>query len=804
MKHDQDFLWFRHALHHVWAVTFAFLSIFMAHAAPSPAMRMPDFTQGDKVPADAKHDWNLGATGLRGWMYSNKMVTSDARQVMITRVEKGSPADGVISPGDVILGVGGKSFSYDPRTEWGKALTLAEAMPGGSFRLLRWRAGKTDEVVLHLAVLGAYSNTAPFACEKSRRIVEQGCEAIVKMMNAPRYQPNPIVRSLNVLALLASGDPRYLPLVKKEAEWAASFQTDGFKTWYYGYLMMMLSEYHMISRDDSILPGLRRLALEASHGQSAVGSWGHKFAEPSGRLSGYGMMNSPGVPLTISLVMARAAGIKDPAIDLAIERSAKLLRFYIGKGAIPYGDHTQWTQTHDDNGKCGMAAVLFQLLGEAQGAEFFSKLSIASHSAERDTGHTGNFFNILWAMPGIALSGPQATGCWMNEFGAWYFDLARRWDGSFAHLGPPQAANDSYAGWDATGAMVLAHAMPLKKILLTGKRVSIVNQMDRKTAEGLVDDGRGWSNKDRTTFYDALSEKKLLDRLGSWSPTVRERAALALARRKLAPVAAVIDLLEAPSLESRYGACEAIVQLKGSAAAAVPKLKKAIQDKDLWLRVNAANALAAIGPAAMNAVPDLLARLAVGPTPEDPRAMEQRYLSTALFGTMLKKSLDGVDRDLLRKAVVASLNNQDGRARGVVSGIYQQLSFEEIQPLLPAILDAIKEPAPSGEMFAAGVRLNGVEILAKHHIREGMQLCLDVMEIDRWGKKERIERCIKIMGIYGSAAKPMLPQLRELENALSKHQEAKSLTPSVLALQNLIKKIETSSGTVELRSLDSL
>jgi hypothetical protein len=776
----------------------------MATAAPKKTVPMPDFTQGDPIPADAKHDWNLGATGLRGWMFTDKMVTTDARQIRITRVDKGSPADGLIEVGDVLLGVGGKVFAHDPRTEWGKALTLAEATPGGALRLMRWRNGKTEEVVVTLPVLGSYSDTAPYACQKSKRILEQGCEAIVKSINAPRYQPNPIVRALNALALLASGEQRYLPVVKKEAEWAASFQTDGFKTWYYGYLIMMLSEYHMITKDDSVLPGMRRLALEASHGQSAVGSWGHKFAEPSGRLSGYGMMNSPGVPLTISLVMAREAGIKDPAIDLAIERSAKLLRFYTGKGAIPYGDHTQWTQTHDDNGKCGMAAVLFQLLGEGGGAEFFSKLSIASHGAERDTGHTGNFFNVLWAMPGASLSGPQATGRWMNEFGAWYFDLARRWDGSFAHLGPPQLANDSYAGWDATGAMVLAYALPLKKILLTGKRPSIIKQIDRPAAEGLIADGRGWSNKDRTSFYDALDEKDLLGRLGSWSPTVRERAAQALARRKPAPVNAVIALLDSPSLLQRYGACEAIVQLKGAAAAAVPKLMEAFHDKDLWLRVNAANALAAIGPVAMSAVPDLLTRLAVGPTPEDPRAMEQRYLSTALFGTLLKQSIDGVDRELLRKAVVAGLKNQDGRARGVVSGVYQQLGFEEIKPLIPAICEAIKTPAPSGEMFAAGVRLNGVEILAKHRIREGMQLCLDVMEIDRWGKKDRIDRCIKIMAIYGPAAKPMLPKLRDLETALTKHQESKSLGPSLLALRNLIQKIENSAGHVELRSLDSL
>jgi hypothetical protein len=116
--------------------------------------------------------------------------------------------------------------------------------------------------------------------------------------------------------------------------------------------------------------------------------------------------------------------------------SARLLRFYIGKGAVPTATTTPWIETHEDNGKCGMAAVMFNLLDEPEGAEFFSRMSVASHGSERDCGHTGNFFNILWSMPGVAQSGPHATGAWMQEFGAWYFDLARRWDG----VPPPGAA----------------------------------------------------------------------------------------------------------------------------------------------------------------------------------------------------------------------------------------------------------------------------------------------------------------------------------------------------------------------------
>jgi YHS domain-containing protein len=134
------------------------------------------------------------------------------------------------------------------------------------------------------------------------------------------------------------------------------------------------------------MPGLKHLALEAAKGQSAVGSWGHMFARPDGRLFGYGMMNSPGLPLTISLVMARTAGVKDPAVDRAIELSARLMRFYIGKGAVPYGDHDPWIENHDDNGKCGMAAVLFNLLGENDGAEFFSRMSVACHGPDKAKG----------------------------------------------------------------------------------------------------------------------------------------------------------------------------------------------------------------------------------------------------------------------------------------------------------------------------------------------------------------------------------------------------------------------------------
>ena len=797
----------KHSLVVAFAAT-SMLSSFTEHidaAPPQATLTIPDFTRGDQIPDGATHDWNLGPTGARGWMFSRKLETSEARQIYVTRVEKNSPAGGLLLEGDVILGVSGKAFSFDPRTELGKAIGVAEATDG-KLALTVWRSGKTATKVLQLRKLGAYAATAPYDCSKSQRILERGCRALAERVADESYRSNPITRSLNALALLASGNDEYLPLVKKEAQWASGFSADSFQTWHYGYVIMLLAEYAMVSGDDSVMPGLRRLALEAAQGQSAVGSWGHRFARPDGRLGGYGMMNAPGLPLTISLILAREAGVDDPELDQAIQRSARLIRFYVGKGSVPYGDHHPWIQTHEDNGKNGMAAVMFHLLGDSGAAEFFSRMSVASHGGERDTGHTGNFFNILWAMPGVALSGPQASGAWMEEFG-WHYDLARRWDGTYLHQGPPGTRPDRYRGWDGAGAYLLAYAQPLRKLHITGKRHSVARHVDAATAESLIADGRGWSPRLRIASYADRSESQIFAGLRSWSPVVRERSAQELARRDGDPTSKLIAMLGEADLDARLGACQALILLKNRAAPAVDTLKKTLAADDLWLRIKAAEALASIGQAAMKTLPDLLAMLADRDRTADPRGMQQRYLCFALFnqrGGMLGRSLDGVDRELLYAAVKAGLRNEDGRARGSIGSVYRNLSYEEIEPLLPAIHRAVVEPAPSGIMFANGIRLSGLAILAKHRIAEGVPLCLDVMDIDSWGKKDRITKCLEALQVYGGAARPMLPRLEKLEKSLLAHREAKGLRPQIDLVRQTMAAIVADEQSPQLRSIGDI
>ena len=741
-----------------------------AAAAPPSKVSNPDFTKGDMIPEGATHDWNLGPTGARGWMYSNKLETSEARQIMVTKVDPGSPADGILRPGDVILGAAGRLFKSDPRTELGQAIGTAE-VSSGRLVLINWRDGRRKRVTVKLPVLGRYAATAPFDCQKSTRIFEQGCKALAENMAANPEKGTPIERCYNALALLASGNPDYLPLVRQQVESFSTYSDldrRSLHSWWYGPINLLMAEYVLATGDKTFMPDLERITMEIARGQSEVGSWGHRFVQKDGRLAGYGMMNAPGLPLTVSLVLARQAGVDHPDVNEAIEKSVRLMRFYVGKGSVPYGDHHPWIETHDDNGKNGVAAIMFNLLGDAEAAEYFSRMSVASHGSERDNGHTGNYFNMLWAMPGVALSGPQASGAWMEEFG-WYYDLARRWDGTFQHQGPPQAKPDSYHGWDATGAFLLAYAQPLDRICLTGRTPSIAPEMNRETAEEIVADGRDWGSRTRLETWSDRSDRQLFRNLESWSPVVRERAAIELARRDDDLTPALRKMLRRDDPYARLGACQAAIMLKGRAAPLLGELRAAMEAEDLWFRVKAAEAIAAIGGPAMPALPDLLTRLADSPDGSDPRRMEQRYLCFALFDRrdgMLGRSLEGVDPDALIDAVAAGLENEDGRARGAVGSVYKNLSFEAITPLLPAIHDAICEPAPSGIMFADEIRLAGLDLFAEHGIDEGVPWCVTLIAPDRWGMDNRIERCLNALRVYGGSAKSQIPRLKALQAEL--------------------------------------
>lgn len=780
---------------------------------------VPDLTQGG-VP-DQSHDWTLGATGARGWVWSWKCQTTEARQILITAVTKGSPADGVLQPKDVLTGINGQPFTEDARIGFAKALTAAEKDPGGVLHVVRWRSGAVENVQLKLAVLGEYAATAPFDCPKSKRIFELGCEAIAKQgLKDPKGNIRVCIENdMNALALLASGREAYRPLLASYAQAVAESTPGGWETWHYAYRTIFLAEYILATKDPALMDGLRRLSLDIARGASPVGTWGHKFMLPGATfLAGYGCMNQPGIPLTLALVLAREAGVKDADLEKTIAKSRVFLRQWVNKGAIPYGDHEPWPW-HEDNGKCSSAAVLFDLLGDKEAAAFYSRMGTAAY-AEREEGHTGNFFNILWALPGVSRCGPAATAAYFRET-SWYYDLARGWDGRCEYPGIPGKGKTTHSGWDCSGAFLLGYALPLKSLYITGRKPVVAPVLNTKEVDETIAAGRDFNFwvmfSDEKQCYAGRTTEALLSGLSSWSPAVRRRSAQALGVREGSFLPQVLKLLSSSDRNSRYGACEALANLGPKADPAAPRVRALLKDKDPWMRMLAAQALPRMGEEARAAaVPELLRAVLL----KDPEDRRQRFVgeaAKALFmvtpgkrepAPILAKSLDGVDRWLLHGTIRRVIGNEDGLIRGLASGVYPILSLEDTKALLPEIVEAVRTVPVSGEMFRYGVRFAGVDVLAQHRIRDGMDLCVDLMNEFQWGRK--MDRCVGALVKYGGAAKEVLPRIRETQQTMEanlKATEAKGwkddeLKKDIQAVAKLVAKIEADKNPAPVVSLE--
>ena len=127
---------------------------------PEPVGPPPDLTKGGKLINTGS--FMLGPTGARGRMFVRAYMTGDARQILITEVEAGSPADGLLAVGDLILGIGDKKFDDDARKSFGRAINQAETEAyKGVLSLLRWRGGA--EKVAPRSATGRGAHGAP-AC----------------------------------------------------------------------------------------------------------------------------------------------------------------------------------------------------------------------------------------------------------------------------------------------------------------------------------------------------------------------------------------------------------------------------------------------------------------------------------------------------------------------------------------------------------------------------------------------------------------------------------------------------------------
>lgn len=800
------------------------------YAAETP----PDLTTGIEV--DRKGTYNLGATGLRGWIFSKPAshfdglqgrTTGLSRQILVTHVGTDSPADGVMQVNDVILGVSGKLFDDDARKSFALAIQEAEMESSkGLLNLTRWRAGKTEEVSLKLRVMGTYADTAPYDRPKSQLIFDEACKALEK----EGFQNN-WAGPVSALALLSTGNPDYLPAIQEFARKLApptldlSKETNG-ATWELGYRTIFLCEYYLITKDQEVLHAINEYALSMARGQSMYGTFGHGFAamKPDGGYNGsvppYGPVNMAGLPANLSLVLSKKCGVKAPELDKAITRAAGFFGYFTDKGAIPYGEHEPWPY-HENNGKNSVTALMFSAMGDKPvETKFFAQMATAGYNS-RECGHTGQGFSYLWSALGANAGGPAAGAAFFHQ-ASWHLDLVRRSDGSFTYDGGEQYGpgktdddtyygNSSYYGLSPNACYVLTYAIPLKKLIITGRE----------------SDSADWLNKDEVATSIAagsfdlarkrMTPQELVEAFAPWSPIVRSWAAEELASRpeSRAMVPELIKLAGSSDIHLIQGACETLGILNDPSA--LPILVKQLSHPDRWVRYKAAAAIRKMGGAAKPVLDDILKALvqtAEAPWPinwADPVQIAQGQLAAAVFSGPLKDSLKDTNPRLLYPAVRAVAKNPDGMARATLKEFFdQRVTLEDVIALAPDILAAIKTPSPADTMFGNEIRMGGFKALTKYHFREGIVAGVNFAKTQGGhGSEGRTVDIMKEIVGYGKAAKPVIPQLRELIDMFNEQVREGEFPGGVInlkrtdAVEAAIREIEAATTQPELRKISS-
>lgn len=814
---------------------------------------LPDLTKGTEG-IDRSLTYNLGATGMRGWIYTphwpqnigpldrvQGRTTGSSRQILVTHVGEKSPADGVMKVDDVILGIDGQPFTADARKSLAKAIQEAEKEPlkdsgpgqqesgnktrSGHLVLLRWREGKTETVTLKMRVLGTYSDTAPYHCPKSAKVLEEACTALQQETGVSWPE-------INGLALLATGDPRFLPQIKAIAQAVGppTLKYDmpkiGMGVWHMGYQGIFLCEYYLSTGDESVLPAIREITVTLAKGQSMYGTLGHGISDLTdtgafhGSIPPYGPVNQCGLTANLAIILGRRCGVKDSEVDAAVARANGFFGYYVDKGTIPYGEHEP-AVSHENNGKSAMCAALFGVqANRIKETQYFTKMCVAAYP-NTELGHTGQGFSYLWRMVGANMGGPEAAAAFFKEM-SWHFDLARRCDGTFTYDGGEQYGpgktedntyygKSSYYGVSPNACHVLSYAAAFRTLCITGKDTKAVAAGQETKAPALLTHeevadaiAAGRFDLDRKN----MNAQELTAALGNWSPIVRMWAAEELATRPEAQamVPQLITAAEGSDARMRLGACEALRQLK--AAQALPVLVRLLGHEDRGLRFLAARAIKDLGVAARPALDDILEAFINTAEPlvpvnfADPIQFAHGQLIPALFSGGLTDALKEANPKMVLEAVRVASKNADCRARAYLEGFLNRLTADEVKTLLPDIVELAVSHGPADTMFSRGIRVSAFKVLAKHHFQEGIRAAPLVAK-GKYGCHNAVE-IMAALETYGSAAKEIIPDLKQL---ILDYQELRKgwVFPDTTftAVENAIKVIEAAKDHPPLLSAGS-
>lgn len=323
-------------------------------------------------------------------------------------------------------------------TPGGAASVGVTVQVGGSSSLPDEVKKYVKNVTFKIPQLGTYAPGFPKNCAKSKAVVHMMSEWLAAQQREDGswerpggYCGNHYDTGWAGLALMATGNPKYDPVIKKAAQYIAF---SGSQCWWavpQASAGIFLCEYWLRYRDNSVLPairnGVQRMKNEVLYGDFVTGHGIHPGYAGTGVSIGGSHMC-----LFLALASKTPARTEDDVLDKMMDHAQSICPTGMG----PYGRMTE-AFTFEPNRQCGgtysgrhgpyyIASLI------CGGPELYTKNSRIMYGEGPiggcDQGHSSETLSIMWALPAYWRTSPEVYYKNMEAF-RWKLTLLRPFDG---------------------------------------------------------------------------------------------------------------------------------------------------------------------------------------------------------------------------------------------------------------------------------------------------------------------------------------------------------------------------------------
>lgn len=454
--------------------------------------------------------YNLGITGIRA-----ELVADQPKALLVKYVFPRTPGRKLIKIDDLIIGANGKRFKHEHRNGYGVGIfgadgpvsELAEALEAcqgksgtGKLPLMVKRGDEIINVDLEIGKkYGSYAATYPASCPKSEKILKELLDYISKQQNEEGSFGDPLHNTFAALALLGSGEKRYLTDVERNLRHLCKSirATDdekrkyGLINWTYTGTAIVLCEYYLITKKAWVLPELEHIRDLMEKGQyldmsqinpkvkethpdsypkgpeQSHGGWGHNPG-----FEGYGpiaMITAQGA-LSFSLMQQCGIKIDRTRLDAAYAflKRGTGENGYLWYGDSPGGGPNDWA----DMGRTGAAGIANFLSPYPDGAYRKQALRYSDVIGQHPQSFPDTHGSPPMGMAYEALAAniePKNFRKLMDANG-WWFTMAQCTDGTFYYQpNRDNAGYDSEARMTASSVVAFIFTIPKRSLAITGR-----------------------------------------------------------------------------------------------------------------------------------------------------------------------------------------------------------------------------------------------------------------------------------------------------------------------------------------------